>query len=307
MNHSIKPVITVFGGTGRQGGGVVQYLRNHGGFQVRVITRNPSKAQGIAEEVVYADLNKPETLDTAVQGSQGVFLVTDYWAQTTIEDWSDTIDEFTQGKAVVEAAKRAGVKHFIWSTLPNTALISNGKFDLPYWGGKAKLDDLVANAGFDYYSFVEAPCYYQNFLKELAPELQKDGTKVWSLPMRPELKAIHMGDIQQMGALVLGALLNPEKVGQGQHMSLSGGIYSWSNVVDIFNTEGHKVAFNQLPDETFDGLFPGAKNVRKSFNYFEAYTYFGPNAEQKITLAKSIATEPLTPLDEWVRKNMPSQ
>ena len=314
MNKSKKPIIAVFGGTGRQGGSVTRYLRAHGGFRVRVITRNPSNAQGIADEVVYGNLTKPETLDTALKGADGVFLVTNYWAKATIEDWaqtpskewSDPVDEFAQGKATVEAAKRAGVKHFVWSTLPDTKQISSGAFNIPFWTGKAKLDDVVSNAGFDHYSFVEPPFYYQNFLKEMLPVPQEDGTKAWNLPMQPELKVMHMADIEQIGAIVLGAFLNPSKVGQGQHMSLCGGIYSWSDVVEIFKAQGHKVVFNQVPDETFDGLFPGAKNVRDSLNYMEGHTYFGPDADQKIDLAKTVATEPLTSLEDWVRKNISS-
>lgn len=316
MNSSQIPVIAVFGGTGHQGGSVARYLNEHGAFKIRVITRNPDpvSSQGIADEVVYGDLTKPETLDTALAGAYGVFLVTNYWAKATTEDWaqtpvgewSDPVDEYAQGKAAVEAAVRAGVKHFIWSTLPDTKKISNGAFDLPFWTGKAKLDEIVTKAGFDHYSFVEAPFYYQNFLKEVAPVPQDDGTKAWSLPMRPESRVMHMADIDQMGAIVLGAFLNPDKVGRGQHMSLSAGTYSWADVVQIFRTLGHDVVFNQIEDGVFDGLFPGAKNVRESQQYMECYTYFGPDADQKIALAESVATEPLVSLEYWLKANIPS-
>ena len=313
MKNSKRPLIVVFGSTGRQGGSVVRYLTDHEGFRVRAITRNPSKNSGIADEVVYADLTKPETLDAALKDADGVFLVTDYWAkastedwaQTPVEEWSDPVDEFAQGQAVVEAARRAGVKHFVWSTLPNTMKISNGVFNIPYWIGKAKVDEIVSNAGFEHHSFVEAPFYNQNFLKEMVPVPQEDGTKAWNLPMRPDLKVMHMGDIDQMGAIVLGAFLNPNRAGHGQHLALAGGTYSWSDVVDIFNSLGHQVTFNQVPAEVFDGLMPGAKNLRHSLNYMEVHTYFGPEAKQKIELAKTIATEPLTPLEEWVKQNMP--
>ena len=62
MNNSGKPLIAVFGGTGRQGGSVARYLKTHAGFRVRVITRNPENGQGISDEVVYGDLTQPETL-----------------------------------------------------------------------------------------------------------------------------------------------------------------------------------------------------------------------------------------------------
>lgn len=312
MNSSQDKIIAVFGGTGRQGGSVARYVKAHGGFRVRVITRNPASAEGIADEVVYGDLTKPETLDAALEGAYGVFLVTNYWAkattadwaQTPSEDWSDPVDEFAQGKAAVDAARRAGVKHFIWSTLPDTRQISGGAYDLPFWTGKAKLDAVVSAAGFDHYSFVEAPFYFQNFLDEMVPEPQEDGTKAWSMPMRPDLRVMHMADIDQMGALVLGAFLNPDKAGQGQYMSLGEGIYSWSDVVQTFNALGHKTAFNQIPDDVFDNMVPGGKNLRASLNYMEDHTYFGPDADEKIALAKAVATEPLTSLADWVREHV---
>lgn len=298
MNSSKTPLITVFGATGKQGGSVVRALKAHGGYRVRAVTRGPAKATGLADEVVSADLTKPETLAAAVEGADGVFLVTNFWA-------GPDVDEFAQGKAVVEAAKRAGVKHFVWSTLPNVEKISGGKFDVAHFTGKAKLDDLVSSAGFEHYTFVEAPFYFQNLVGQLAPQPGGDGASAWNLPMRPDAKVIHMGDIDQLGGVVVGAFSNPERTGRGQHLSLSAGLHSWSEVVETLNAQGHEVAFNQVPDEVFDGLFPGARELREMFDYFEAHTYFGPDAEEKIALARAVATEPPTSLAAWAQKNMP--
>ena len=81
--------------------------------------------------MVEADLNRPETLKAAFEGAHGVFLVTNFWEQGT--------DEFTQASAAVRAAKDAGVKHFVWSTLPDVEAISAGKFDAAHFTGKAKM------------------------------------------------------------------------------------------------------------------------------------------------------------------------
>ena len=104
-----KKLIAVIGATGQQGGAVVRALQAQGLFAVRALTRDPSKHRNLADEVVLADLNRPETLKTAFAGAHGVFLVTNPWEPDT--------DERKQALAAIQAAKDAGVQHFIWSTL----------------------------------------------------------------------------------------------------------------------------------------------------------------------------------------------
>ena len=70
-----KRVIAVFGATGHQGKGVVQALKTASNFRVRALSRNPQTYTGEADEVLYADLEKPETLHDALKGVYGVFLV----------------------------------------------------------------------------------------------------------------------------------------------------------------------------------------------------------------------------------------
>src|SRR5467141_1983770 len=166
MLSNDKKLIAVIGATGQQGGGVVRAMQAHGQFKVRALTRNPDKHRELAEEVVQADLDKPETLKAAFEGAHGVFLVTTSWLEGT--------DELKQATAAVRAAKDAGVKHFIWSTLPDVEAISGGKFDVPHFTGKAKVDRIVKEAGFANYTFVIAPFYYGNLIGVLAPQKQAD-------------------------------------------------------------------------------------------------------------------------------------
>src|SRR5437660_7673605 len=77
MLSNDKKLIAVFGATGQQGGGVVRALQAGGQFKVRALTRNPDKHRQFADEVVKADLDRPETLEAAFKGAYGVFLVTD--------------------------------------------------------------------------------------------------------------------------------------------------------------------------------------------------------------------------------------
>src|ERR1700704_6054166 len=130
-----EKLIAVFGATGQQGGGVVRALQADGQFKVRALTRNPDKHRELADEVVKADLDQPETLKAAFEGVHGVFLVTNSWEEGT--------DELKQATAAVRAAKDAGVKHLIWSTLPNVEAISGGSLRVRHFTDKAKIDRVV--------------------------------------------------------------------------------------------------------------------------------------------------------------------
>src|SRR6267142_5569644 len=197
MSSNSKKLIAVIGATGKQGGAVVRALQARGQFKVRALTRNPGKHRGLADEVVEADLNRPETLRAAFEGAYGVFLVTNFWEQGT--------DELKQATAAVRAGKDAGVKHFVWSTLPDVEAISGGKLHVPHFTGKAKIDRIVKEAGFPNHTFVIAPFYYQNVLGALAPQKQPDGFLGWALPLDPDVRCIHMGDIIEIGKILAGA------------------------------------------------------------------------------------------------------
>ena len=74
-----RPLIAVIGASGAQGGAVVRALVDRGTYRVRALTRNPDRYAGDADEVVEADLSRPETLAAAFEGAYGAFVVTAFW------------------------------------------------------------------------------------------------------------------------------------------------------------------------------------------------------------------------------------
>ena len=299
MSSNNKKLIAVIGATGQQGGGVVRALQAGGGqFKVRALSRNPVKHRDLADEVVEADLNRPDTLQPAFAGAHGVFLVTSSWLEGT--------DEFAQGTAAVRAAKAAGVKHFIWSTLPDVKAISGGKFDVPHFTGKAKVDCVVAEAGFANHTFVIAPFFYQNLAGAMAPQQQADGSMGWALPLDPSVRCIHMGDIRELGTIVAGAFAHPDQAGHGEYLPLVGDFMSFNEIVDVLNRQGHNFSFTQVPADVFATLFPGAAEIAAMFRYFEAHTYLGSDSSDRIALANKIAGRQPTKFSTWARLNVPA-
>ena len=289
-----KKTISVIGATGSQGKGVVNSLIKQGTFRVRAITRNPKNYVGKAHEVVKADLTDLSSLADAFKNTHGVFVVTNFW---------EGADEIAQGKTAIQAAKDAGVNHFIWSTLPDVEKISNGKFDVPHFTGKAKVDELVKEAGFENYTYVQPPFYFQNLTGMMGAQPQKDGSTGWTLPIDPTVKGIHMSDINDLGKVVAGAFLNPDKVGDGSYLSLATELNSYNDILNTFKANGKEYSFNQVPVEVFSIFFEGAGEIAQMLAYFEAHSYMGPNSEAKVQLAKAIATEEFTSLNDWINQN----
>jgi uncharacterized protein YbjT (DUF2867 family) len=290
MNETL---IAVVGATGQQGGAVVRALRDSNKFTVRALSRNPGKHRGLADEVVEANLDRPETLSAAFKLAYGVFLVTNFWQPGA--------DEVKQATAAVRAAKEAGVTHFIWSTLPDVEAISSGRFNVPHFTGKARVDPIVNEAGFLYHTFVVAPSYYQNLVGALAPQRQADGSMGWAVLL-----------IQLCVAFTWATFANsvtswPEHshIQIWQDMASichSSEIFlSFNDIVDTLNRQGHLFSVTQVSREVFATQLPAAAEVAETFGYFQAHTYLGSDWSDRIALANKIAGRQPTNFAAWAR------
>ena len=121
MPMSEKTIIAVTGATGAQGGGLVRAILadDSGEYTARAITRNveSDKASALAEagaDVTAADLDDVESLERAFEGAHGAFCLTNFWEHFSPEK------EAQQAANLAQAAKNAGLRHAIWSTLEDT-------------------------------------------------------------------------------------------------------------------------------------------------------------------------------------------
>jgi uncharacterized protein YbjT (DUF2867 family) len=130
--------ILVTGATGAQGGGVVRHLLKGGKFKVRCLTRKPEseRARALVQagaETVRGDLGNPESLQAAMKGCYGVFGVTNFWEYFAKEAF--------HGKNLIDAVKQAEIEHFVFSTLPSAQKLSEGKFEVPHFDLKARMEE----------------------------------------------------------------------------------------------------------------------------------------------------------------------
>ena len=187
-----KKTIAVIGATGGQGGGLVRAILAdpQGPFTVRAITRSAAseRARELAEtgaEVVEADLADEASLRKAFDGAYGAFVVTNFW-----ESLSAKV-ELAQAAAAAAAAKDAGVRHVIWSTLEDTREhlpVDSDRYPtldgytVPHFDAKAE-----ANAQFEQLgvptTFLQTSFNWENFALGLGPIRSEDGKLVFTLPM----------------------------------------------------------------------------------------------------------------------------
>ena len=298
-----KQVIAVVGGTGGQGGGVVEALLAAGKFTVRVPSRNPGSqaAKALADrgvELIKADLLDAASLRLAFQGAYGAFVVTNFW------DPSQMTRETEVGATAVKAARSCGVKHLIWSTLPDCEKLTGGRLKVVHFTGKARVDAVVEAAGFPRHTFVHAPMYFQNFLTMNTPQPLPSGARGWAVPMDPAARVMHAGDASEVGRVVAAAFAAGDKLPNGSHLAVCGGVYSWNDFVATLNAQGHKLQVTRVPPEAYDSFYPGAHEIREMYQYYEQHTYFGPEHERRIAAARALVPGGFTGFADWAKVNM---
>lgn len=153
---STAQTIAVIGATGAQGGSLARaaLTDTSGEWTVRAITRNPDgvaarELAAAGAEVVQADLDDVDSLTAAFDGAYGAFCVTNFW-----EHFSGA-KEIDQAQNLATAARAAGVRHVVWSTLEDTRDYLpagdmrmprlQGAYAVPHFDAKAEADPLFAD------------------------------------------------------------------------------------------------------------------------------------------------------------------
>ena len=305
-----KKIIAVVGATGTQGGGLCEAILNdrNGEFAVRAITRDPNKdkAKALAAkgaEVVSADLDNVESLKKAFAGAYGVYGVTNFWEHFSGEK------EKAQAKNIADAAKAAGVKHVIWSSLEDTRkLMKPDDKRMPMLQEKYRVPHFDAKAEADAYfqglpnTILVTSFYWDNlYMFGLAPKKDESGTYSWTFPMgNSKLAGIAAEDIGKAayGIFKAGQQYVGKKVGiVGENLTIAEMGDKLSKGLGI-----GPVKYNAVEADTYRGFgFPGADEMG---NMFQVYRDF----EKEVTGARSVeTTRALNPqlqtFDQWLAKN----
>ncbi len=306
-----KKIIAVVGATGAQGGGLVRAIMSdtEGNFTARALTRdvNSDKAKALAAvgaEVVQADVDDVESLKAAFSGAYGAFCVTFFWEHFSPEK------EGAQVQNMAEAAKHAGVKHVVWSTLEDTrkwvplhddrmpTLMENYK--VPHFDAKGASDHVFADAGVPT-TYLLTSFYWDNLIYfGMGPKKGPDGKLAIALPMGDKkLPGIAAGDIGKCayGVFKQGSSLIGKTVGiAGEHLTGSQMAAALSTAL------GEDVRYNAVSPEAYRGFgFPGAEDLGNMFQFKRDFEDYFCGARD---LAGARALNPeLQTFDAWLAAN----
>ena len=207
-----RPLITVLGATGAQGGGVVESLLRDPTRTpaIRAVTRQPqgpaaSRLRSAGCAVVQADLDDPASLRRAFEGAQGVFAVTNFWEHLSPDR------ELQQAHNIAVAAAAAGVGHVVWSTLEDVCQhvplddprlpTLHERWKVPHLDAKGQANGYFLEHGVPV-TFLHTSFFWENFISfGLGPRRLPGGELVLALPMgeRP-LPGIAVADIGAVAA-----------------------------------------------------------------------------------------------------------
>lgn len=225
-----------------QGSSVANHFLKENGWKVRGISRNPDseKAKTWVEkgvEIMQADLDSVESLKRAFKGSNAIFVVTDYVANThrvlgdetlkkkaqearkTVEAYAGELEQ-AQGINAAKAASHPEVlstlERYIFSTLPAVTKISGGKYTHAYeFDSKANAEEYIRQKLPQLnqrLSTITMGNYLENwpYIPALAPQKEKDGSYsfLWLDCPGTHLEHPELWAIQDAGAFAKALVLD---------------------------------------------------------------------------------------------------
>jgi uncharacterized protein YbjT (DUF2867 family) len=306
-----KKIIAVLGATGAQGGGMARAILAdpNTGFAVRALTRdaNSEKAKALAREgaeVVATDVDDPESLKKAFAGAYGAFCVTFYWAHFSPEK------ELTEAKSMAEAAKQAGLKHVIWSTLEDTRQwvplddkrmpTLMGKYKVPHFDAKGEANQVFTSLDLPV-TLLLTSFYWDNFIHfGMGPKKGPDGKLAIAFPLADKkLPGIAAEDI---GKCAYGIFRRGDEFIR-KTVGISGEQLTGAQMAAAMSKAlGQEVRYNAVtPDQYRAFGFPGADDLGNMFQFKREFNEYFCGVRNP-DFARGLNPE-LQTFDAWLAKN----
>ena len=298
-----KQILAVIGATGNQGSGVVDELLERQKFTVRILTRNPNSDKTKALQAKGCEWCRATSPNQKLSNLHSKTLMGHLW--------SPTFGIPAHGKRNgARDSRRQGCQGCRGATsrVVNTPKLQ-GDFRREIRGNSLHGESPRGCGSEGRFLSVLHVCGSVHVLPELSGDDGPTTLSRWRQRLdnaqNPSAKVIHICDPVEMGRMSGRVFKYRDTVGAGHYLAQASELTSWQEIIDTLNAQGHNFRFKQVPNEVFDAFpFPGAAELREMMNYFEDYTYFGPNAYSMLSLARKLYPEGFTSFAEWASRHM---
>ena len=236
MSNNSERIILVLGATGRQGGAVYPHLQKKG-FKLRALVRDPNSDQarqlvGHGQEVFQGNLDDPDSLLRAMDGVYGVFCAQPHSA-----------NEIQQGVTLIEAAKRQGVSHFVYSSVA----AADEETGIPHFESKIKVEEHLLSSGLRY-TIVRPVFFMENWHRGFGASIRSGQLQQ---PLSPSA-TMQMIAVDDIGAFVALAFEHPDKW-KNRTFTLAGDELSMQQIADAFtHATARDVTYVQVSWDQFE-------------------------------------------------------
>lgn len=269
--------IAVVNSTGRQAASLVR-VASAVGYRVKAQLRSleglvAQELQALPNvELFVGPLQDRNLIEKLFRDAHLAFINTTYWG-----------DEVAIGRSLADAAKKARVQHYVYSSMPDHSIYGKGWPALPLWSSKFTVENYVRQIGLPA-TFVYAGIYNNNFTSLPYPlfcmELQKDGSFRWKAPFHPNDPLPWLDAEHDVGPAVLQILKDGPSKWSGKRIALAFELLTPVQVCHAFaRALGRQVKYAHGSIEVKVSVPPGYREqlqgIERLFGQCRA-PYFGP-------------------------------
>jgi NAD(P)H dehydrogenase (quinone) len=234
LNTKVQvPKILITGATGQVGSKTIDFLLGDSEIEIVAAVRSAEKAaaftaKGVA--TVMLDLDDESTHLPALKGVDRLFVVTGY-----------TVDMLRQSKALLDNAKKAGVRHVV-----HLGACGRDDTTVAHWAWHQFVERYIQWSGFSY-THLRPETFMQNVLSYWGEKTIKDGV-INAFVKDARLSWVDVDDVAQVAAL---ALAHPELHG-GQTYRMGYDAATFGELAELMTAiVGQPFRYEPLAPEVF--------------------------------------------------------
>jgi uncharacterized protein YbjT (DUF2867 family) len=275
--------VLVTGATGQQGSALTRHLLNQG-YRVIALTRRVESpaAQALAAlgaELAVGDFEDPSSLEAAARRADTFFAMA-----TPFEAGIEA--EIRQGMNLVDAARRAGVRHFVYSSVAGADRLTG----IPHFDSKHEVEGYLRRSNLPY-TIVGPTFFMENFTGPMFREGLEAGVLAMGISLTRGLQMVALEDL----ARFIGRVIATPEDFFGERIDVASDEVTAHQAADLLSyASGQRVHYQQIP---LSLIAERSEDLARMYEWFEQVGYHA----DVLTLRHEYPEVRWHTFEEWAR------